>query len=285
MEHLKRYLPLASLLLLSLTACSAQESSQEETQEVQIKAADQVDSQAIEKVNTLFTLSPTAQQAQEAALAQCMTARGQTWVSSSAKLPYDVRSQLDPSPLSLAQAQAEGYSSHNYSQTQSLPNLTEEAMLIYMGDPSQGSISVEGVPGSIAANGCLAESYTRVFGSAESGVFFESGILNLTLPYVNAVIHDSRSQELDQAWSACMKEEEGIEIASPALATIDTSLGPHQMAVADAQCREQVNYEEKTREILNSYLTTFLAENEGLIDQLTEAKKTAEQNAPEILAN
>lgn len=90
-------------------------------------------------------------------------------------------------------------------------------------------------------------------------------------------------QELDNKWSLCMKNENGIDVESPSLAAIDTSMDSHTMAMADAACREAVNYEEETRKILNAYLTTFLVEKEGMIDQLTQAKKEAEKKAPEIL--
>lgn len=55
------------------------------------------------------------------------------------------------------------------------------------------------------------------------------------------------------------------------------------MAVADASCCEKVGYEKTVKETLNKYLTSFLNDKEAVVQQLTEAKKTSEQNAPALL--
>lgn len=252
---------------------------------VEIKAASSPDSQAIEKVNTLFSMAPAAQQAKEVATAQCLQEQNLTWPQRPASQSFSIRSQLSPSPLSPEDAQQYGYQKPATNIEQNLPAIDDASWAAYMGNPENGGISVEGVPGAIAADGCLAQSYKAVFGSAEAGVLFESGILNLPLPYVNAVKEDERYSDLIGLWRTCMKDQHGVEIDNPDLATIDTSMDSHQLAIYDAQCRQQVNFEEVTTDILNAYLTTFLADNEGVIDQLTQAKQTAEKNAPEILGN
>lgn len=274
-------------LALGLVGCSASssETAADATSETEIKPAAQIDHQAIEKVNTLFNMTPAAQQAKEAAVAQCMQGKGLTWPIQPASPDFDIRSQLSPRPLSVEEAQQYGYQVPTPNLEQAGPLIDDAAQAAYIGNPENGSVTVDGIPGAIAADGCLAQSYKDVFGSAEAGVLFESGILNLPLPYINAAQVDDRSVELDKQWATCMKDQHGLEIATPDLAAIDTSMDSRQLAVYDAQCRQEVKYEETTREVLNAYLTTFLADQQGVIDQLTQAKQTAEKNAPVILGN
>lgn len=278
----------AVLVSASLVGCGVSnetDSTAGSKSSVEIKAASSPDSQAIEKVNTLFSMAPAAQQAKEVATAQCLQEQNLTWPQRPASQSFSIRSQLSPSPLSPEDAHQYGYQKPATNIEQNLPAIDDASWAAYMGNPENGGISVEGVPGAIAADGCLAQSYKAVFGSAEAGVLFESGILNLPLPYVNAVKEDERYSDLIGLWRTCMKDQHGVEIDNPDLATIDTSMDSHQLAIYDAQCRQQVNFEEVTTDILNAYLTTFLADNEGVIDQLTQAKQTAEKNAPEILGN
>lgn len=273
--------------LLIFSGCTANDTttarSEAEQPENGIVPATQPDSQAIEKINTLFSMTPAAQQAKEVAVAQCLKSQGYTWDLQSVSESYDIRSDFSPRPLSVEEAQERGYQTLSTNSEQNQPDIDDATWAAYMGNPENGGISVDGIPGTIAADGCLAQSYKAVFGSAEAGVLFESGIQNLPLPYIGAAQMDSKQEELNQRWSACMKDHYGIEIQTPDLASVDTSMDSHQLAMYDAQCRQEVNYEEVTTEILNAYLTTFLTDNEGIIDQLTQAKQTAEKNAPEIL--
>ncbi|MFW0118475.1 hypothetical protein ACN08Y_00880 [Rothia sp. P5764] len=272
-------------LALGLVGCSASSSgtASDASSDSEIKAAIRIDPQAIEKVNTLFNMTPAAQQAKEAAIAQCMQAKGLTWPARLADQAFDIRSQFSPKPLSIEEAQQYGYQTQNSNPEQDAPFVDDATWDAYTGSPENGNIAVEGIPGAIAKDGCLAQSYKEVFGSVETGVLFESGILNLPLPYLNAAVADKRIVELDKQWATCMKDQHGLEIATPELAAVDTSMDSQQLAVYDAQCRQEVKYEEGATEVLNAYLTTFLADQQGVIDQLTQAKQTAEKNAPVIL--
>lgn len=274
------------VVMLVLSGCSANEATSTEAEQYEsgIAPATQVDSQAIEKINTLFSMSPAAQQAKEVTVAQCLQAQGYSWSLRSTSERYDIRLDLSPRPLSVEDAQEHGYQKASTTLEQNNPDIDDATWAAYMGNPENGGISVDGVPGAIAADGCLAQSYEAVFGSAEAGVLFESGIQNLPLPYIGAAQMDSKQEELNQRWSACMKDNYSIEIQTPDLASVDTSMDSHQLAIYDAKCRQKVNYEEITEDILNAYLTTFLTDNEGVIDQLTQAKRIAEKNAPEILS-
>lgn len=274
------------VLSLSVVGCSSSssETAASDTGN-EIKAATQIDSQAIEKINTLFGMAPAAQQAKEKAIVQCLQEKGLTWKERPATEAYNIRLQFSPAPLSVEDAQQYGYEKPGPNKEQDNPPIDDAAWEAYMGNPDNGSVRVDGVSGAIASDGCMAQSYKAVFGSAEAGVLFEGGILNLPLPYINAAKDDEKYNALVKSWSTCMKDKHGVEIESPSMASIDTSMDSKKLAVNDAQCRQEVKYEEGTVEVLNAYLTTFLADQEGVIDQLTQAKQTAEKNAPAILGS
>ena len=102
----------AVLVSASLVGCGVSnetDSTAGSESSVDIKAASSPDSQAIEKVNTLFSMAPAAQQAKEVATAQCLQEQNLTWPQRPTSQSFSIRSQLSPSPLSPEDAQQYGY--------------------------------------------------------------------------------------------------------------------------------------------------------------------------------
>ncbi len=281
----KLFLPLATALVLVSCAAPQAESPAETEEDLVIQPAQVVDQQAKEKVNNLFSISPAAHQAQQKALANCMQEKGFSWTPQESPQSFDVRSLYQPPLLTPEDAETYGYQtpSLELESAGTFPQ-SEEAMRAYGGDPEKGSVSVDGVSGAIAKDGCLATSYEKVFGSAEAGVLFTSGISNVPLPYVSeASLEGASYKKALEEWRSCMKNKYQVDIATPDLAVIDTSMDSKTLAIYDANCREEANFETAVEEDLDAYLTTFLEEEAGLIDQITQAKRTAEENAPKIL--
>ena len=104
------------------------------------------------------------------------------------------------------------------------------------------------------------------------------------LPYVNAAITSDDAVAIDGEWSVCMKDK-GYDYSSPskAIVSVVNKSEAYEVAVADATCREQVRFEERTEELLDAYMTTFLNDNQALLERVAQAKKNAEANAPKIL--
>lgn len=282
--RLKPLLTLGATALL-VTACgSAGTETAENTEPQTIVAATTIDGQASEKVNTLFSISATAHQAQQVAVANCISEKGGTWQrATTTQEQYDIRQQFPLQSLTVEQARQHGYQAPSPVDEAQPGGGDDATMALYSGDPANGSVTVDGIPGAIAADGCLAQSYEEVFGSAEAGVLFEGGIGNLPLPYLNAALEDKQYDALLEEWHTCMKDTYDIDIATPDLASVDTSMDSTTLAVYDATCRENIGFENTVENLLDAYLTTFLSEQDAVIDQLTSAKETAEQNAPAIL--
>lgn len=76
-----------------------------------------------------------------------------------------------------------------------------------------------------------------------------------------------------------------IDIETPDLLSITEGNQASTYAVYDATCREKIGYESVVEEALDAYMTTFLEDKAGLIDQLTRARQEAEENAPKVLGS
>lgn len=270
-----------------LVGCSAgnKEAADTENKNQTIVAATQVDTQALQKIDQLFSLTPTQYEAQQKALTSCMASRGFTYTPSNRQNQRSLRSLISPSQLSLDQARSFGYQNQTSVLTEVSTGLDAPgAMEAFSGTSNSKIISVEGVPGGVKEDSCIASAYSELFGSTETGVFFEGGSLNLPLPYLNAAASDPRTQELNTQWSACMKNDYQLEYESPSIIAKYPDQQTINIATADAQCREKINYESQLLDIYNAYLTTFLNDNQNLIQQISDAKKLAETNAPKILS-
>lgn len=285
----KKTLAALGLSFLLLTACgNTQENTSTadiEQTAAKITPASAPDSQAIQKIDQLFSLSATQQDAKNRALSTCMAGKGFIYTPAQPTASFSIRSLISPAPLTLEQARARGYTDpqtqhKNTTSGLEAPGATEA----FMGSADAKTISVEGIPGGIKEDGCLAAAYQQLFGNIEVGIFFEGGTLNLPLPYINAAMEDPQVAQLDQEWSTCMTENHQISLDTPSLIFKQPNLMTLETAVADAQCREKINYENRLTSITNGYLTAFLNDQQNLIQQITDAKKTAEINAPKILS-
>lgn len=276
-----------SALMFFLVGCGASDEgpkNEPSASAESISAAQAPDSQAIEKVDEIFRMTPAMHDAVEKEIARCLDAQGLRWEAR----PYQarsVRSLASPTELSLEDARVRGYDARtNPEEAGGLPpGKDQRANAAFAGDPEKGTVSVEGIPGGVAKEGCLATAYEKVFGAVESGVLFEGGAENLPLPYVNAALDGDSMRKLNDEWSGCMKRDEMLDYATPDLIHQPTKKPDIATAVADAKCREKIDYESRLRTQLNAYLTTFLNEKQGLIVQASDAKKAAESKVSEIL--
>lgn len=187
---------------------------------------------------------------------------------------FPVRSLLSPQPLSVEYARNSGYPSptppSRYASLEGSINLTEQEVKAYYGDNGKG--------------GCREEAELKLYGS---GTLAETQdeVTKKLLPYIRASVSNGAYSSLDDEWAHCMAER-GYTYSSSDIAYDAVRGKPteQQTAIDDATCRERINYEEKTEQVLDAYMTTFLEKEQGLIEQVTTAKKTAEENARKILS-
>ncbi|MDO5749683.1 MAG: hypothetical protein Q4P78_00570 [Rothia sp. (in: high G+C Gram-positive bacteria)] len=277
----KTFLGCVGVIVLALSACSApsgvsHDASPESFQIADmgsIHKADAVDHQAVEKVNDIVLPPELVTKALQKSAGSCMVSRGHVqrdWYY----MPRSesVRDIVVPVPLSIEAARDTGYNS-----LKSMRAGEREKEYAFSDAEAKDYYGYEG------GNSCQGQAWDKVFGDKElSALYFQTA--KYMLPYVNAAITSEEAVAIDNEWSTCMKDK-GYDYSSPSKAIVSVANKPEsqEVAIADATCRDQVRFEERTEEILDAYMTTFLNDNQALLERVAQAKKNAEANAPNIL--
>ena len=234
-----------------------------------------VDTQAAEKVNALISISDNVERAYQRLASECMVSKGypdrKTYYMVET---FPVRDLLSPLPLSVEYANKSGYPSpvppSRYASLEDTVKLTEQETHAYYGDNGKG--------------GCKEEAELKLYGSGTLAGTREA-VTEKLLSYVRASVIDGAYSSLDGEWERCMAER-GYTYSTSDIAydAVHGKPAERQTAIDDATCREKINYEEKTEQILDTYMTTFLEKEQDLIERVTTSQKTAEENARKILS-
>ena len=179
-------------------------------------------------------------------------------------------------PLTVADARTRGYK-ERYSLVTA--ELEEQSR-------TMSEAEMQALNGTEGKGGCQQEATRAVFGSEESRAIIKK--VNVTaVRYLN---NDAIFKDLEPAaekWAQCMKERFGGDYTSPDMAREQyrqNNQDTHELAINDATCREATGLDAEQRKMAIAYLSSFLEKEQGLIEQVTTAKKTAEENARKILS-
>ena len=259
--------------LLLFSACTAGGNVESRTVEsaapINASPAVQIDHQAMEKYLYAADYPESISQVYTREIQTCLSSQGiSNTPESELKLPeyISLRDLLKPKPLSIEQARNYGYidkTSSNLKKEQETPILDEKVKIALYGDGS----SKESYDSA-----CVARSAANVFGSIELHDSFVN-FPKRAYSYVKEVANDKSLDELNSLWSQCMKDKYGLEYEYP------QNAGSQELAIQDASCRENVMYEEKYTAVINSYLTTFFEKEQGLLENVAQARKNAENKA------
>ena len=235
-----------------------------------IVAATQIDSQAVEKVDTMVIPSELVYKAYHELAGQCMESLG---YPKRAMYPmqenYPVREFISPKPLSVEQARTEGYAPIP---PQGKIHLDEVA-------DSRSEEETLAFRGAEGKTGCEAQALEKLFGDYNLAKDYFS-VQQILLPYTAAAM--AHIDPLNLKWAECMKQRYGIETDGPMNARMKGA-SIDNLALKDSTCREETDYESKVNELLDAYMTTFLNDNQALIERVATAKQAVEERAPQIL--
>ena len=239
-----------------------------------------VDPQAVQKVDQLTEYPEPLVQAWQKSLRDCMASKGYTpRPYYRMRRPNYVRNTLPPGPISVEQARERGYDAPKSQKTLELEAaernspMTEEEMRAYSG------ITFEGRPQS-----CQYLTEVKLFGDSELAQYL-FGAEKFILPYTQNAGVSNDMGYIYTDWAQCMNTKYQLSFRTPdeIFYQYRDSDIPADLSIKDATCREQVNYEGRLNDLLNAYMTSFLEDNQALIERITQAKKNAEENAPKIL--
>ncbi|WP_298592923.1 chromosome partitioning protein ParA [uncultured Rothia sp.] len=234
-----------------------------------------VDTQATEKVNALIAISDNVERAYQRLASECMVSKGypdrKTYYMVET---FPVRDLLSPLPLSVDYANKSGYPSptppSRYASLEDTVKMTEQETQAFYGDDGKG--------------GCRKEAELKLYGSGTLAGTREV-VTEKLLSYIRTSVINGAYSSLDGEWERCMAER-GYTYSTSDIAydAVHGKPAERQTAIDDAACREKINYEEKTEQILDTYMTTFLEKEQDFIEQVTTANKAAEENARKILS-
>jgi hypothetical protein len=279
-----------SLLLLLASGCavSPADGGAGSSGPAAMEAAASPDSQALTKTDEFLAGNGPAEQARQMAIRDCMAKAGFPWPDATLR-QLKVQDLIPLKPLSLDQARSLGYTSPQQNNSESQSNQSSAATEAFSGPQGASRISVDvlGMKPSVSSEGCLGESYKRVYGSIQNGMMATGVTANALLPAINAAIADASVADANKKWSECMSAANYPNFETPDRAWDNARQNAQDaptIAVADAKCREGVSYEAVRTAALNKYLTTFLTRNEALITEIQGIRKQGAENAQKILS-
>ena len=275
-----------------LTGCA--QSTNNHPQEISIRQWDSKitptvtpDPLAINKVVDLFRTPESLRKAEEKAITHCMHARGHTDFIAKRIETFSIRGHILVLPLSLENARIRGYAIPEdpewdaYSaQTARMSNQANEDYTA--GTPKSEYIT--GYPGgpSMPEGTCLLEGLKALYGSAEDAVFFETIKHSMLNAYINSYIDSDEYNSILREWKTCMSDNFQSEHRTPD----EAELKDHDnmnTAIADATCREKIDYEGRIKKGLIPYISQFIEDNPHIIAKYTEIKKRGEGNIEKIM--
>ena len=274
------------LLIVAVTACAEpgkQEGKSDSiargyakplVRESDIHPAVDVDYQAIQKIDNMILYPDIVKKSLKVAAGQCMRNKGYIY-SEKYFIPENssVRLSISPAPLSVETARKHGYFANSENERKENISFSGGEESAYYGAEESSE------------NGCMVDALGAVFGDREIGLYYVT-IINVILPYANASLDAKEIEVLNEEWHQCMVTQKNMDYLSPPLAALDADgrrEKSQDIAIADAGCPEQVRYEERLTNNLNAYMTSFLNDNQALLERVAQAKKNAEANAPKLL--
>lgn len=270
-------LPLTLLLSSCASGQPSADSSASANAEKAYSASTSPDSQAIEKVENLASLSDNVVRAYQRSLSQCMAERGfPNYKVPAGETEIPLLLSVGFEPLTVADARARGYEERS-----SLVTAELEEQSRTMSDAEKQALD-----GTEGKGGCRQEATRAVFGSEES----RATIKKVYVTAVHYLNNDAIFKDLGPAtekWAQCMKERFGGDYTTPDMARLQyrqNNQDTHELAINDATCREATGLDAEQRKMAIAYLSSFLEKEQGLIEQVTTIKKTAEENARKILS-
>ncbi|MDO5749718.1 MAG: hypothetical protein Q4P78_00745 [Rothia sp. (in: high G+C Gram-positive bacteria)] len=283
---------LSILLIVSISGCAKPDKTA--PKEISIKSYDtiiiptvQPDPLAINKLVDLFRTQEPLRKAEEKAITDCMHARGHTEFRAKRLETFSIRGHILVTSLSLEKARTRGYANPEDPEWDAYSAQTARMSNQALEDYTAGtpkSEYVTGYPGgpSMPEGTCLLEGLKALYGSAEDAVFFETIKHTMLNAYINSYLDSEEYSTMLKEWKTCMVDNSHPEHRSPDEAetkdhdNIDT-------AIADATCREKIDYEGRIKKGLIPYISQFIEDNPHIIAKYTEIKKRGEGNIEKVM--
>lgn len=250
----KTALTLAVLLTLALAGCGLFKEQPDNLDE--LESARTKDEHLQDLKSWIFPSAET-ETARRAFVSRCVAQAGGSYEEASQN--FQLETALT-SGLTRDQLRKTGYDQLGSTHENQRARFDQAGQEAYFGNPKNGTISVtfmEYSTGEIPIDGCMAQSYQYMYGSVQEGMIVAILAPSFAKAVADEVSQDQSYVDLKQEWSDCMSEADYKDLVSVDqawdLAQKLEGEEEQKLAEQDAQCREEVKYEEKMAKIQNSY--------------------------------
>lgn len=277
--------------ILSLTACTA---PAEPDTTANLTPAEEVTPGARAQFLALVGVDPNVDAAVDKVIHECMSTAGfdfhppRTW-----EFDLDKNNGAVP-PLSVEEAKRSGYATttKEFSDRENPPaepeNESEEFAEALSGSRDQPDVTVElfGSETSWTAGGCVEEAAVRVYGSTKNELIGEDVVYNAGLEALTASREDPGIPKVMADWASCMSDTPFPQFRAPYEAyksTLGSATSTIELAVADAECREEMDYSARLDRITDLYLSAFLTKYSAELVEVQQIRKDSQIEARKVL--
>lgn len=265
---------LAFLLVIILTGCKPQPENFQQLEAAEAKP------EHITALQSWIYPPEEAEKARRAFVERCVAHAGGKYLE-----PVPIRNleQAVYTGRTTAELKASGYGPLPSQTDRATASFNQAGLDAYLGQgKSRFSVSfMDYSSGELKADGCMAQSYEYIYGSAENGI--KAALL---APQFATAIDDSlRSDEkyiaLQGQWASCMSDAGFGQVKSTDQASYQASLVSQQeakkMLQADITCRESHSFDSSLSELKNSYYESVYQRLEQFSDELEAIHATAQE--------
>lgn len=175
-----------------------------------------------------------------------------------------------------------GYGSEPADKSQQIADFDQKGLDAYIGTDKAEQFQVtfmDYTSGDISADGCLAQSYEYIYGSAENGI----KVALLAPQFGQAISEELNADQtyidLQNAWKTCMNDAGITSLESTDQAVYQSSLvdaeTAEKMLKSDISCRESNNFDGAVTELKHSYYESMYKRLKQFSDDIEEAHQLA----------
>ncbi|MFW0178967.1 hypothetical protein [Rothia sp. P7208] len=155
----------------------------------------------------------------------------------------------------------------------------------FFGDAQNGTVSTDFMDyhsGDIPRDGCMAQSYQYIYGTVQDGMNVALLAPTFAQTIRDDVHQDKDYQKLVEQWSACMEKAGYADLhtveAAEDVASSSTEQQQKDIAQADARCRTDISYDQKTHDIENGYYEAVYQRLKQVSSQIKKIHQRALEN-------
>ncbi|WP_426997161.1 hypothetical protein [Pseudarthrobacter sp. N5] len=236
------------------------------------------------------TADTAAEAGRGTVIKECMAAAGFNLVPAISTHKVDFSANIGFKRLDVATAKASGYASLGPTGSHEPAEGSPESLMFadpafeaaYMGPNTEDNmVKVNGT--GTRGGGCGGEAARQIYGSVENYILATGVAMNSLNAAAGSAMSDPGFQKAIGSWTSCMAASPYANFGSPSDAlTAGQSAGGQtefKIAVTDATCREQSNFQGQLDAVLDKYLTTRMQQLEPEIAKVTEIRKQAAAQA------